>query len=361
MAEDDRDHSQRTEEPTQKKLDDAVKRGDVVKSADVVSWAVLSTGAALIAFYGSAAAPFAEKLSLLLANAGTYGIDDGSVLALAQDVAASVALFIGVPLLIVAAAAIGANMLQHPFVFTAEKLKWELSKLSPLKGFKRLFSGESLATYAKSVVKLVCIATAAYAVVRPELSGMERLVTLDPAALLAHSGAVSLKMLGAMLAVLGVFAVLDFVWQRSIYMRRMRMSRQEIKDEFKQTEGDPHVRAKIRQIRLDRAKKRMMAAVPTASVVITNPTHYAVALRYESGKMRAPVCVAKGVDALALRIREVAEENEVPIVENPPLARTLHASVEVDSEIPAEHYKAVAQVISYVMRLKGQLRGARRV
>jgi len=134
------------------------------------------------------------------------------------------------------------------------------------------------------------------------------------------------------------------------------MSKQEIKDEYRQTEGDPTVKAKIRQVRTERARRRMMAAVPEATVVIANPTHFAVALKYESGKMAAPVCVAKGVDALALRIREVAEEHEVPVVENPPLARALYASVEIDEVVPPEHYKAVAQVIGYVMRLTGKLR-----
>jgi len=138
-------------------------------------------------------------------------------------------------------------------------------------------------------------------------------------------------------------------------MKRNRMSKQEVKEEHRQNEGDPAIKAKVRQIRIERSRKRMMASVPTATVVIMNPTHYAVALKYESGKTEAPICVAKGIDALALRIRAVAEENDVPVVENPPLARALHAAVEVDQAVPAEHYKAVAQVIGYVMRLNGQL------
>jgi flagellar biosynthetic protein FlhB len=144
--------------------------------------------------------------------------------------------------------------------------------------------------------------------------------------------------------------------QRYRFMQRNKMSKQEIKEEYKQNEGDPHIKAKIRQIRQERAKKRMIAAVPGATVIITNPTHYAIALKYESGKMAAPVCVAKGVDLLALKIREVAKEHDIPIVENPPLARALHATVEVDEVIPQEHFKAVAQVIGYVMRLTGKIK-----
>jgi flagellar biosynthetic protein FlhB len=159
------------------------------------------------------------------------------------------------------------------------------------------------------------------------------------------------KVLIAALIVLAGIAALDYFYQRQRFIKRHRMTRQELKDEVKQSEGDPQVKSRIRQIRFERAKRRMIAAVPDAHVVIVNPTHYAVALKYESGKMRAPVCVAKGMDHLALTIRKVAEENEVPIVENVPLARALYAAVELDAEIPPEHYQAVAQIIGYVMRL----------
>jgi flagellar biosynthetic protein FlhB len=140
------------------------------------------------------------------------------------------------------------------------------------------------------------------------------------------------------------------------FMKRNRMSKQEIKEEYRQNEGDPHIKAKIRQLRQERSRKRMMARVPEATVILMNPTHYAVALQYESGKMAAPLCIAKGVDAIALKIRAVAEDNDVPVVENPPLARALHASVEIDEPVPPEHYKAVAQVIGYVMRLQGKIK-----
>jgi flagellar biosynthetic protein FlhB len=179
---------------------------------------------------------------------------------------------------------------------------------------------------------------------------------LPPSGILPLALTLITKAVLAALAVLAVIAALDYVYQRQRFMTRHRMSRQELRDELKQSEGDPHVKARIRQIRLERARKRMIAAVPEATVVIVNPTHYAVALKYESGKMGAPVCVAKGMDHLALTIRKVAEENDVPVVENPPLARALYAAVEIDDEIPAEHYKAVAQVIGYVMRLAKQSR-----
>jgi flagellar biosynthetic protein FlhB len=165
-------------------------------------------------------------------------------------------------------------------------------------------------------------------------------------------------MLGAVVVVLALIAAADYLFQYRQWFERQKMSVRELKEEFKQTEGDPMIKGKIRAIRQARMKKRMMAAVPTASVVITNPTHFAVALQYERG-MNAPICVAKGADAVALKIREVAGEHGIPIVENPPLARALHATVEIDQEIPAEHYQAVAEVIGYVMRLNRGLARSR--
>jgi flagellar biosynthetic protein FlhB len=189
----------------------------------------------------------------------------------------------------------------------------------------------------------------------PERSRLDALVFTDVSALLPITETLSIKLLGAVVAVLAIIAVLDFLFQYRTWFERQKMSLREIKEEFKHTEGDPTVKGKIRQIRQERARKRMMAAVPTATVVITNPTHFAVALKYERG-MNAPVCVAKGIDAIALKIREVATRHAIPVVENPPLARAIHATVEVDQEIAPDHYKAVAEVISYVMRLRRAVR-----
>jgi flagellar biosynthetic protein FlhB len=163
-------------------------------------------------------------------------------------------------------------------------------------------------------------------------------------------------MLGSVVAALAIVAALDYLWQYREWYEKQKMSLRELKEEFKQTEGDPAIKAKIRQLRQARSRKRMMAAVPKSTVVITNPTHFAVALKYERG-MAAPICVAKGVDAIALKMREVATNANVPVVENPPLARALHATVEIDQEIPPEHYKAVAEVIGYLMRLNRQFAG----
>ena len=162
-----------------------------------------------------------------------------------------------------------------------------------------------------------------------------------------------------MVSILSIVAAADFAWQKHTWWEKQRMTVKEVRDEHKQMEGDPQVKAKLRQVRLERGRQRMMQNVPRAAVVITNPTHYSIALEYEQG-MDAPICVAKGLDDVAFKIREIAEENNIPIVENPPLARALHASVDIDGTIPTEHYKAVAEVIGFVMRLRGRAGSAQR-
>jgi len=231
-----------------------------------------------------------------------------------------------------------------------------LAKLSLTKGLKRMFGVDGFTNLFKGLLKIAIVGAAVWTQLWPERSRLEAVLGQSPVGVAGDMTHLMFKVLIAALAALSVIAGADYLLQRFQFMKRNRMSKQEIKEEYRQSEGDPQVKAKVRQIRLERAKRRMIAAVPQASVVIMNPTHFAVALKYESGKMAAPVCVAKGVDALALRIRDVAKEHGVPIVENPPLARALHASVEVDEVVPPEHYKAVAQVIGYVMRLTGKLK-----
>ena len=196
------------------------------------------------------------------------------------------------------------------------------------------------------------------AILWPERHRLEAMLRFDPAAIFGVVISLSLHLMGAVVAMLAVVAIADYFFQYRQWYERQKMSLREMKEEFKQSEGDPHIKGRIRQLRHARMKKRMMAAVPKASVIITNPTHFAVALSYERG-MPAPVCVAKGVDRIALKIREVAGEHNIPIVENVPLARALYATVEIDDEIPVEHYHAVAEIIGYVMGLRRGLAGRR--
>lgn len=354
MAEEN-DDAQRTEDPTQKRLQDARDRGEVPRSQDVVTFATLSAATfAIVVWGGEAGKAFMDRFTAFIAAPQAMDATAGGLLGLAWQVAAALAVILGLPFLLMLAAAIGGNLVQAPLLFTAERMKIDLSKLSPGKGFARLFGGESLVNFVKGLIKVISAGAAAVWAVWPDHSAVVSLVDADPRATGAATLSMTARMLGAVLMVVAIFAAIDWFWQRLSFMRRMRMSKQEIRDEMKQSEGDPLVKMKIRQVRMERGRKRMMAAVPTATVVVTNPTHYAVALKYESGAMSAPKCVAKGVDALALRIRELAVESKVPVVENPPLARALYAAVDVDGEIPAEHYKAVAQIIGFIMRQRSR-------
>jgi flagellar biosynthesis protein FlhB len=348
----ERDDSQRTEEPTQKRLDEALKKGDVVKSQELVSFVMLAGGTlALTMFAGSAARQFAGTFTLFLQDPGQMSLDAGSAVALMRKVVFGLFAVVGPATGLMIVAALAGHLVQHSPVFSPEKLKPDLSRLSLIAGFKRLFGLDGIVNLVKGIAKIVLVGSAAVMTAWPERGRLVAALDSNPGGVAVLALALIGKVLLACLVVLAALAGLDYLYQRHRFMVRHRMSRQELKDEVKQSEGDPQIKARIRQIRMERSRKRMIAAIPEATVVIANPTHYAVALKYESGKMGAPVCVAKGVDHLALTIRKVAEEHEIPVVENPPLARALHAAVEVDEEIPPEHYKAVAQVIGYVMRL----------
>jgi flagellar biosynthetic protein FlhB len=349
---DENDTADKTEDPTQKRLDDAHERGDVAKSQEINTWFVIATGTLLLStFCGSIGGGIVMPLRNLVANSWMIHADGPGLLALARSLEYVLIAVLGVPLLMLAFAAIAGNMVQHRLVWSGESLKPKLSKISPAAGAKRVFGKQAAANFGKGLFKVAALGAVMTAVLWPERHRLESMVRFDPAAVLGATTGLTLHLLGAVVALLAVVAIADFLFQYRQWFERQKMSLQEMKEEFRQSEGDPHVKGRIRQLRQARMKKRMMAAVPKASVVITNPTHYAVALSYERG-MSAPVCVAKGVDTIALKIREIAGRHEVPIVENVALARALHATVEIDDEIPVEHYHAVAEIIGYVMGLK---------
>ena len=250
-------------------------------------------------------------------------------------------------------AAAAGSMIQHRFVWSTEPLKPKLSKISLFAGAQRLFSKQALANFIKGLAKLTVIGCVMAALLWPQRHRLDMLVGTDPGALLPLIQAQAFNVVAVVVTIMAIVAAADFLFQYRQWYERQKMTVPELKEEFKQSEGDPMIKAKIRQIRMARMRKRMIAQVPEASVVITNPTHYAIALKYERG-MNAPVCLAKGVDATALKIREVAEEHGIAIVENPPLARALYAGVELDEEVPPEHYQAVAEVISYVWNIEGR-------
>ena len=356
---DENDASDKTEDPTQKRLDEALERGDVAKSQEINTWFVIAGGTLVMStFSGSIGDGMLVPLRGLIANAWSIRTDGPGLLSLASSLEYAVIAAVGMPMLMLALAALAGNMMQHRLVWSGEALKPKLSKISPGAGFKRIFGKQAAVNFAKGIFKLTALGAVMAAILWPERHRLEALVRFDPAALLGVTSSLSLHLMGAVVAMLAIVAVGDYLFQYRTWYERQKMSQQEIKEEFKQSEGDPHVKGRMRQLRQARMKKRMMAAVPKASVIITNPTHYSVALQYERG-MAAPVCVAKGADNLAFKIREIARENNIPIVENVPLARALFATVEIDAEIPVEHYQAVAEVIGYVMGLRRNLSGRR--
>jgi flagellar biosynthesis protein FlhB len=353
---DDRDDTDKTEDPTQKRLEDAIKRGDVVKSQEVSAWFVLAAAAlVLLTFSGPMSTQLTATFRGVVENSWRISADGGGLMRLARELSVETLAAVAIPFLLLLLAAIGGNAIQHRLVWSAEALTPKFSKVSPLAGAKRLFSKQSLANFVKGLVKLAVVGTVLTLLMWPARKRLEGLVSTDPAAIAPFTRLLSLQLFGAVVAILAVIAAADYLFQYRQWFERQKMSLREVRDEFKEAEGDPKIKAKIRQLRVSRMRKRMMAAVPSATVVITNPTHFAVALQWERG-MAAPICVAKGQDRIALKMREVAGEHNVPIVENPPLARTLHATVEIDQEVPVEHYKAVAEVIGYVMRLNGSAR-----
>jgi flagellar biosynthesis protein FlhB len=355
---DEHDTADRTEDPTQKRLDEAHERGDVAKSQEVNTWFMIAGATLVLSSFSGSIAGIEMPLRNLIANSWMFRTDGPSLLALAQRLEYMLIAALGVPFLMLGIAAIAGNLLQHRLVWSGESLKPSLSKISPASGIKRIFGKQAAANFGKGLFKLAALGTVMFAILWPERHRLEGMMQFDPMTVMTVIVTLTLRLLGAVVAVLAVVAIADYFFQYRQWYERQKMSLQEMKQEFKQAEGDPHVKARIRQLRHVRMKKRMMTAVPKASVIITNPTHYAVALSYERG-MPAPVCVAKGVDLIALKIREIARAHDIPIVENVPLARALHATVEVDDEIPVEHYHAVAEVIGYVMGLRRGLSGRR--
>ncbi|KZL21335.1 Flagellar biosynthetic protein FlhB [Pseudovibrio axinellae] len=351
MAE-DTDDSEKTEDPTQKRLDQAHEKGDIPKSQEVSSWFSL-LGTALVVFFlaPSMAAGITGILKGFFAHADTIAVDPAALVFLLEITGPEILGVVALPLLTLLVLAVIGNLVQHKPLWTGERMKPKLSKISPLSGGKRLFSKDSLANFLKGLVKITVVATVVFLVLWPERERLDTVVFRETGLVLVEVQELAILVIGAILAFMTVVAGADLVWQRKKWFEKQKMTQQEVKEEYKQSEGDPKIKAKIRELRLQRSRNRMMASVPNATVVITNPTHYAVALQYEEG-MGAPTCVALGVDELALRIREVAKEANVPIVENPPLARALYASTELNDYVPEEHYAAVAKVIGYVLQLQ---------
>jgi flagellar biosynthetic protein FlhB len=353
--EDPNSGADKTEEPTQRRIQEAVKRGQVAFSREVTNFLMLLVLTLSIVWF----APYIfnnTRLSLFrfIESPHTISLDGGNLQRLTAEIIYELLALLALPILATMLAALISSFMQNGIVFSAEPIKPKLEKISPIKGLKRLFSMRSLMEFFKGLLKITIVGIVGFIVVWPQLGTLENLADFAIMDMLTFLGTLAFRMALGATMVMAIIAVIDYIYQRYEYIKQLRMTRQELKEEFKQTEGDPTIKARLRQIRMDRARQRMMAAVPEADVIITNPTHYAIALKYDRDTMPAPITLALGADNIALKIRELGEEHDIPIVENPPLARALFDVAEMGQEIPFEFYQAVAEVIGYVYNLKGK-------
>lgn len=347
------DDEDKTEEPSAKKLREAREKGQVAQSKEINTWVILFVSTIIL---GTMSVKMGEdlmvNLSEFIAQPHKFNMDAGSVKNILTDMMADLVKVLGLPMLIFFVAAGLASFAQVGPMYSTQSLEPTLDKIDPMKGAKRVFGSKAWIEFAKAFIKMILVGWITTIILIPIFDKAPAMVGIYPSRMMEIMRGETHQLLVAVLSVLFVFAGLDYGVQRYQLMKQLRMSRQELKDEYKQTEGDPHIKSRLRELRMKRARKRMMANVPNASVIITNPTHFAIALEYNTAKSAAPVVTAKGQDKVALRIREIAKENNVPIVENKPLARAMYDNAELDMEIPEEHYKAVAEIISYVMGLK---------
>lgn len=357
MSEDQPDDSQKTEDPTPKKLEEARKQGNIPLSREVNNWLMLLAGTFVIGVLGPhMMSRMAGSMKFYIENSHTIeGSPGGLYFMLAAGLSDVMKALIFPFIIFVVAAFIGPFAQVGP-LFAPKTITPDISKISPMKGFKRLFSMRSIMEFVKGLLKISIIGVVGVIILYPFYGQIEHFIDVPTDLLMGEMNDMLMSLMTGVLIVLFIMALADLMYQRNEHVKKLRMTKQEIKDEYKQTEGDPHVKGRLRQLRAEKARQRMIQAVPQADVVITNPTHYSIALKYDSETMDAPVCIAKGVDEVALRIREVAKEHNIILYENVPLARALYDAVEIDDMIPAEHFKAVAEVISYVFKMRANIK-----
>lgn len=353
MADEEQDN--KTEAPSQKRLDEAREKGNLANSRELGNFFMLLVITITISWFIPLILRDSQALfTALLSDADSLATDVKGLSILLYNLTFTSVGIIALPLLASIISAIATGFLQNGFVWSYEPMVPKINKISPIAGFWRIFSLRSLVDFIKNIVKVAAAGIVAFICVYPELVHIRSLPNQSTENMLLFLWMLAERMAIGVTITMFFIALFDILYQRFQHLKSLRMSKQELKDEYKQSEGDPMVKQRLRRLRMERAKNRMMAAVPKSDVVITNPTHFAVALQYDTKTMSAPTVVAKGQDLLALKIREIAEENNVPVVENPPLARALFSSTELDEEIPVTHYEAVAKIISYVYQLKGK-------
>ncbi len=354
MAEENEDESQKTEEATERRLEEALKQGNILQSKEVTNFFMILALLVTIAIL----APMMSKsltfnLRKYIEMSYQYDMNLENIGEILKIIIFDFIKIVIMPLTIGSVAAIGAYLLQQGrFIFSSESMKPKLSKISPTAGLKRLFSMKSLMEFFKGILKIVIVSIACYSAISGKLNNVKQLHDFSVAGIMAFLMDLSTNIIIAAAIVTAFLAGMDYFYQRFEYYKSLRMSRQEIKDEYKLAEGSPEIKAKLRKLRQEKSRQRMMASVPKADVIITNPTHFAIALKYDPEEMEAPVLLAKAQDHMALQMREIAKKHDIIIYEDPPLARILFATMEPDDEVPVEHYKAVAEVIKFVFDKK---------
>lgn len=359
MAGPDEDDSEKSHEATPKRLADARAKGEVAQSRDLITAATyggfllasIMAGPATIISLGEAGAVLldqADRLSVLMSDGAATPL-----VGILAKVGWAVAPFFLLPALAAILAVIGQNAL----TFSGEKLHFRLSRLNPIAALGQKFGREGLFEFAKTAVKLCIVSVLLGLFLSSRLNDIIHAADLDPALSSRQLVELSVSFLGLVLVIAVVIGVIDYFWQRAQFLHRNRMSRRELLDEMKDSEGDPHLKAQRRQRGEEIASNRMLLDVPRADVIVVNPQHYAVALRWDRSAGSAPVCVAKGVDGVAARIREIAAEAAVPIHRDPPTARALYATVEIGQEIHPDHYRAVAAAIRFAEAMRQKAKG----
>lgn len=355
MAEDPEGGGEKTEGASSRKLDKAREEGQVAKSTEIPSVVVLMAG--ILSLYAFAFFIYGRLVVVMKDNLSFIGVP------LLNDVEAVHILFVCTqrlfiilaPLLLaVFIAALASNIFQVGFVLSWKAVAPKISRIDPIKGFAQKFSSRAFMEFVKSILKIVIVSVVTYMVVKSEIDNVIRLYDHGVAAIMIYILKISLEIFIKVLLVMVALAVIDFAFQKWKFMEDQKMTKQEVKDEHKQTEGDPQVKSRIRQLQADAARKRMMSDVPKADVVVTNPTRLAIAIKYDGLTMDAPTVLAKGAGAVAANIRRVAEESNVPLVENKILAQNLYKMVDIGQEVPTELFQAVAELLAQVYKLKGK-------
>ncbi len=349
---------ERTEQATPKRREEARKKGQVPKSRELASVSVLLS-ALFTLYWGSSffMTRLDQMLIYYLENLHSFPVTLTNMRSMGLTGLAQMGAILAPLLLVITVVAVLSNFLQVGPLLTLEPLTPQISRISPMQGIKRLFSLQALMEFVKSLFKLAVVCWIVYSTVSKGMDRIMPLLDMTPYNIASFIGMVSFEIFWKSCLAMILLSILDYMFQRYEHEKNLKMTKQEVKEEFKQTEGDPHVKSRIRSIQREMAKKRMMQEVPEADVVITNPTRLAVALKYEPGKMDAPMVVAKGAGIVADKIREIARKHSVPVIENKPMAQSLYKLVELGEIIPDTLFKAVAEIFAYVYRLKGKRTG----